>query len=181
MTHPKHGSSVPGTNAPAPEYLMEDVATAFPALHAATTTTASVFARFEHFLERQVRPTREYASGGEAFELLLRHAHVASSGADGVEGLALERIAIEDAALRTAPPPPTDRTVPAPAADYLTRFDVLWRTVRDLACDRDVLTFPDWPVRFVNRPPWADAPHRTSISCLTARPPRLMRHRSSTT
>jgi hypothetical protein len=137
------------------QLLMEDVATAFPVLGAGADLAARAFARFAHFLERQVKPTREYASGGEAFELLLRHAHVAGTDADGLERMALERIATEEDVLRTTPAP-TDPPAPSPTTDYLTCFEALWRMVRDLARDRDMLTFPDWPVRFVNRPPWAE-------------------------
>jgi hypothetical protein len=43
----------------------------------------------------------------------------------------------------------------APGADYLAQFDALWHTVRHLTHEHDVLTFPDWPVRFVDRPAWA--------------------------
>ena len=136
--------------------LMADAAAAFPTLHAAAAAAGSAFARFDHFLERQVRPTRDYACGGDAFDLLLRHAHMATTDAEGVERLALERIAIEEDALRTAAPSPTEADVLQRAADYLTRFDDLWHQVRDLVCDRDVLTFPEWPVRFVNRPAWAE-------------------------
>jgi uncharacterized protein (DUF885 family) len=51
---------------------------------------------------------------------------------------------------------PIDADVPRTATDYLTRFDDLWHQVRDLVRDHDALTFPDWPVRFVNRPAWAE-------------------------
>jgi uncharacterized protein (DUF885 family) len=132
--------------------LLEDAAATFPVLHDAAAPAASSFADFERFLQHQVTATEEYASGGEAFELLLRHAHVATTDAAGVERLALERIAVEDDALRTPPPEPD------PAAshpDYLAHFTDLWHRVRDVAIDDDVVTFPDWPVRFVDRPAWA--------------------------
>jgi len=135
--------------------LLADVATAFPLLQQSATRAATAFEQFDRHLQVNVRPTRDYACGGDALDLLLRHAHMATTDTGGVEDLALDRIAAEEDALRTIPEPPADQDSAAPAADYLTRFDVLWRTVRDLATDHDVLTFPDWPVRFVDRPDWA--------------------------
>jgi uncharacterized protein (DUF885 family) len=37
---------------------------------------------------------------------------------------------------------------------YLERFGVLWSAARDLVEQRDLLTFPDWPVRYVEQPEW---------------------------
>jgi hypothetical protein len=140
----------------AADLLMEDVAVAFPDLLSAATSSAAAFASFDRFLERDVTPTPDYACGAEALELLLRHAHAVSGGAAGVEQLALERIAAEEDALRAAPRPAADsETPPSTADDYLARFDALWRTVQVLATDRQILTFPDWPVRFVERPEWS--------------------------
>ncbi|HEY2592769.1 MAG TPA: DUF885 family protein, partial [Chloroflexota bacterium] len=121
--------------------LMEDVAVAFPGLLSAATSSAAAFASFDRFLERDVTPTREYACGADALELLLRHAHAVTDGADGVEQLALERLATEEDALRAAPPPAADSETPPATADaYLARFDALWRTVQMLATDRQILT-----------------------------------------
>jgi len=132
--------------------LLADIASAYPELRSAVPLAINAFSRFDDFLQHEVTPTQEYASGGDAFELLLRHAHMATTDAAGVERLALERLALEDDALRTASPEPD---APQSSGDYLTRFDALWRKVRDLAIDHDVLSFPDWPVRFVERPNWA--------------------------
>jgi uncharacterized protein (DUF885 family) len=135
--------------------LLADVSAGFASLGVVASRVATAFDRFDRHLQDEVRPTRDYASGADALELQLRYAHMATTNADGVERVALERLAAEEDALRTSPPPLPDETRPALAADYLTRFDALWRSVRDFASDHAILTFPDWPVRFVERPDWA--------------------------
>jgi hypothetical protein len=111
------------------------------------------FDRFDQYLAHDVTPTQHYASGGEALDLLLHSAHMLPMGAEALERLALERIAEEEEALKPSPPLPLDN-VDEPR-EYLARFDALWRAARDLARDHDLLSFPDWPVRFVERPVWA--------------------------
>jgi uncharacterized protein (DUF885 family) len=71
--------------------------------------------------------------------------------------LAIERVEVEEAALKAeAPPSPPAlsqrETEPRP---YLARFDELWHAARRLAEEQDLLSFPDWPVRYVERPVWA--------------------------
>src|SRR5439155_1121213 len=59
------------------------------------------------------------------------------------------RMAIEDAARAMGGP------VPEPAGrptSYLERFSELWQTARNAAEACDLLTFPAWPVRYVEQP-----------------------------
>jgi hypothetical protein len=143
------------------------------ALQRAAKTAADAFARFDAYLEREVWPiaTTEYACGGEALDLLLRQAHFLAGGADDLERLALERIEAEEAELQAYTPRPAQAQMPpqapsGPPADpgepsqtasvpYLDRFDRLWHAARRLADEQELLTFPDWPVRYVDRPAWA--------------------------
>jgi hypothetical protein len=139
--------------------LMEEVAIAFPSLRGAVSCAAAAFAEFDRFLGSDVSAMQEYACGGEALEVLLRHAHMVTGGAGGVEQRALERMDVEEEALRAGAPPPwaaVPATTGVPGADdYLARFDALWHAVQQLTVAHDVLSFPDWPVRFVDRPAWA--------------------------
>jgi hypothetical protein len=172
--------------------LMEDIAITWSSLRGAAARAAAAFAEFDRFLGTDVTPTQEYACGADALELLFRHAHLVSGGAASVEQRALERMSVEERALRAgalpaqvdiesrgpharqdpeasntqgwaaaAGVPMTSQTLAVPAtrgapgADYLARFDALWHTVQQLTVDHDVLTFPDWPVRFVDRPAWS--------------------------
>jgi Bacterial protein of unknown function (DUF885) len=110
----------------------------------------AAFARFDDSLAK-LPATEDYACGGEAFELLLRHGHSLQCTPEELERLACERMAEEQAAL-AADPPEQDN----PRQDsYLARFTDLWQQARALAEQRDLLTFPDWPVHYINQPEWA--------------------------
>lgn len=135
--------------------LLRDTAPIYPKLADATRSAASAFGRFDEHLARDVMPCAEYAAGGEALDVILHHAHALDMDADELERLALDRIAEEEAAL--ANPPPADDAPPVlPDEPYLEKFTRLWCEVRHRATECDLLTFPDWPVRFVERPRWAE-------------------------
>jgi hypothetical protein len=48
-----------------------------------------------------------------------------------------------------------------PGSDYLGAFDRIWSAARDVAVAGDVVTWPDWPIRFAPYPDWTNetAPH----------------------
>jgi hypothetical protein len=136
--------------------LLEDVSISWPRLEPAARDAAHAFARFDDHLERvgqELLPhaTQDYACGAEAFALLLRHAHFLAVDADALERRALEVMAEEEAALSVGPPTGDTGTV----GDYLTRCAELWNAARDLVGEHDLLSFPDWPVRYVDLPVWA--------------------------
>ena len=118
----------------------------------AAEAARAAFARFDAFIVTDLLPNAAdaYACGAETFELLLRRAHFLEGGADELERLALARMAEEEAAI-AAGGPPLESVQPAP---YLARFAGLWSAARDLAEQHDLLTFPDWPVRYVEQPMW---------------------------
>ncbi|MDQ6670486.1 MAG: DUF885 domain-containing protein, partial [Chloroflexota bacterium] len=86
----------------------------------------------------------------EAFDLLLRRGHFLDLGAEDLEKIALERMAEEEGATALGGPP-LNPTQPDP---YLERFAELWQAARDLAERDNLLTFPDWPVQYVEQPAW---------------------------
>ena len=51
---------------------------------------------------------------------------------------------------------PADQGAPV-HDDYLGRFAEVWHDVREAAQERDLLTFPEWPVRYVDQPEWVRA------------------------
>ena len=132
--------------------LLEDVAEAYPQLADATHSADGAFVRFDKFLSG-VTPSEDYACGAEALDLLLRHAHFSELDAEGVERLAMERIAEEEAFLRATPAP--DEPPAAVPSDYLGRFHTVWDAACQLARGHDLLSVPNWPVRVVERPRWA--------------------------
>jgi hypothetical protein len=134
--------------------LLEDISMSWPRLEPAARDAADAFTRFDAHLEREMLPraTRDYACGAEAFSLLLRHAHFLEVDADALERRALELMTEEEeAALSVAPPADDSGTV----GDHLTRCGELWNAARDLVGQHDFLSFPDWPVHYVDRPVWA--------------------------
>ncbi|HEV7663733.1 MAG TPA: DUF885 family protein [Chloroflexota bacterium] len=133
------------------------------ALRGAAAAAVDAFVRFDNSLEQALpQATTTCAAGGEALDLVLQHAHFLDGSADDLERQALDRIAAEEEAIAALPPAPA--VPPAPGAappsppiggDYLERFEALWVAARALARTNDLLTFPDWPVRYVERPLWA--------------------------
>jgi len=115
---------------------------------------ASAFARFDAWLEQEQAPraTEDYACGAEAFALLLQSGHFLEIGAQDLEQRALERMAGEQAVLAQGAP---EDAASGSAEPYLERFATLWTEARNLAEQHDLLTFPDWPVRYVEQPEWA--------------------------
>jgi hypothetical protein len=131
------------------------------------------------------RATDDYACGEEAFALLLRDGHFLEVSAEELERQALERLAEEEAYLAQNAPPDENLALtpalsqrerkgssPLPLGEvdaaasgeggaaarsggYLERFAVLWQQARQLAEEHELLTFPDWPVRYVEKPQWA--------------------------
>jgi uncharacterized protein (DUF885 family) len=132
--------------------LLQDENVSFPSLRRAADGARDAFARFDAYIKSDLLPTatQAYACGDEAFDLLLRGGHFLERSADDLEQFALERMAEEEAIL-VAGGPAIDSTRPTP---YLERFSELWRDARDLAEQNDLLTFPDWPVRYVEQPAW---------------------------
>jgi uncharacterized protein (DUF885 family) len=132
--------------------LVRDEHVAHPSLRRAADAARDAFATFEAFFQRLPAAAPEtYACGAEAFDLLLSRGHLLDLSADDLEHLALERMAEEEAALARGGPPAPDAASPTP---YLARFSELWRDARDLAEQHHLLTFPDWPVRYVEQPAW---------------------------
>jgi uncharacterized protein (DUF885 family) len=134
--------------------LLQDENVSHPRLRRAADTARDAFASFAASIQSvPPNPTRTCACGAEAFDLLLRRGHFLDLGADDLEKLALERMATEEAALAMGGPP-SDPARPTP---YLERFGELWRDARNIAERENLLTFPDWPVRYVEQPAWVRA------------------------
>ncbi len=134
----------------------------------AAEAARAAFGRFDAFVETELLPkaANNYACGTETLDMLLRRAHFLDGGAEELERLALERLAEEEAAIAAGQGRAAESSIGAAnradqsrgavAAElpYLERFGVLWSAARDLAEQQDLLTFPDWPVRYVEQPMW---------------------------
>ena len=128
--------------APAPVALAGPAATALAAV-----------ADFRRYLDTDLRrrPRAECAAGAEALELNLREGHCLTTSANELAAYAEEELLLaQDALARAAPlsaEPPANRG----------RYQELWDEVRALADVRRLLSWPDSPIRFVDRPDWARA------------------------
>jgi uncharacterized protein (DUF885 family) len=81
----------------------------------------------------------------------LRHGHFLEVSAAELASLAVERMAEQQALLAARLPAEARAGVPG---RYLERFATLWVQARALAEEHELLTFPDWPVRYVEQPEW---------------------------
>lgn len=146
------------------EELLEEAvgSTNAPPLRAAAAEAAAAFQEFRQYLESELRrhPSDQYACGEEAFSLYLREGHFLDQ--DPGELLAYARDELAAAAARVAEHP--DFTpdslagLPAlhPTVDrYYDAYQAAWDAVRERAEARDLLTWPDFPIRYVPRPRWS--------------------------
>jgi hypothetical protein len=144
-----------------------------PALEAAAAHATAAFAAFRTYLtdELAARPTDGYGAGTEALDLMIRHAHFLDQNADHIERYALDVLAeteayvLEHAADFGARDP---QEALAGLADlhptteeYYGRFGEVWEQVQAIVEERALLTWPDYPIRYVPQPQWARAaaPH----------------------
>lgn len=155
------------------DILIRDAGITDPRVRAAADTAAAAFAEFQHYLEVDLRPRAALMSGcgGEAFELLLRHGHFLEEDAAAVAAGAREQMAAGEAYLAAHAADfgaPTWREALAdlagrhPAADeYYGRYTEVWTAARAAAEAHGLVTWPDYPIRYVPQPDWARgvAPH----------------------
>jgi hypothetical protein len=150
---------------------------------------AAAFAWFRSYLEGTLltRPSGRVACGEEALDLHLRWGHFLERDADDIAAYAESRMAEAQAWLAEhasdfgARSPEGALAVLAeshPSRDrYYARYQELWEDVRALALRHDLLTWPDFPLRYVPRPRWtrAAAPDLYFLSyrspAAVARPP----------
>jgi hypothetical protein len=121
---------------------------------------ASAVVRFQRHLQHASgSATERYACGPEVLDLLLRRGHFLTVSADEIERYAWDQLAETEAHLRRRPAQVGEQHLPAEG--YLARHAELWAACRQAAVDHRLLTWPDYPVRFVPRPAWvqAAAPH----------------------
>jgi hypothetical protein len=165
--------------------LLDDGLERFLALHgvearplraAAERAAPAVGELQRHLRDARGRATRRYACGEEAFALLLRDGHCLSVDAEEIARYADDQLAESEARLEARA-----RGLGAtgwsealtglsdhhpPVEDYYARYGRLWAECRRLADEHRLLTWPDFPIRFVPRPAWARraAPHLYFLS-----------------
>jgi uncharacterized protein (DUF885 family) len=133
----------------------------------AAADAAAAFAGFQAFLESELqrRPTQAYACGEQAFDLLLRQGHFVESSAQEVAAYAEEELRLAQAYLQSHA---ADFGAASPEEalagladlhpslrEYPQRYSDLWQACRRTSQEYDLLTWPDFPIRYTPQPAWA--------------------------
>jgi hypothetical protein len=112
-----------------------------------------------------------YACGGEALDLLLRRGHFLPQSAAEIAAYAEEQLVASEAYLKehardfgvaTWPEALAQlRDIHPTTQGYYARYGELWEACRAVAIEHNLLTWPNYPIRYLPRPTWARAaaPH----------------------
>ena len=145
---------------------------------AAAEDAAKAFAEHRVWLESELlaRPSDAYACGAEAFDGYLGDGHSVGQSAEEIVRYAEDQMAEAEAYLaQHAADFGASTTTEAlaglsemhPTADgYYASYQEVWDQVRRISDERRLLTWPDFPIRYVPRPGWtrAAAPHLYFLS-----------------
>lgn len=135
----------------------------------AVTRARGAFEELQAWLENELRDRErdEVAVGEEALALHLGEGHFLEEDGAEVERYARSELAEAAAELSgrardfgTDSPKGVLEQLKAhrPAAEeYEGRYAHFWEAARGMALDRELLTWPDFPIRYVERPAWARA------------------------
>ena len=142
----------------------------YPAIKDVTTSRSiavGAFEAFSSFLETELsaRPSVATGCGGEAFDLYLKEAHFLDLSADEVAEYARSEMEQARAWLDGAAPDfgggdsaeilESLLDLHPDVEGYLGRYEEIWQAMRAVAVERELLTWPDAPIRYVPRPEWA--------------------------
>jgi uncharacterized protein (DUF885 family) len=133
----------------------------------------AAFAEFHSFLDTDLRDraSDSVAAGAEALALHLAEGHFLNEDAAEIERYAraelaeatadLVRGAVEFGAASPAEALAQLKAFRPSAEEYEPRYREFWEAARRVAEDKALLTWPDFPIRYVERPAWvrAAAPH----------------------
>lgn len=149
------------------EILLRELGASDPRMGEAAAAARAAFAEFRAYLETELRPKAHdgYACGGETFALLLRHGHFLERDAAAIRREAGERLAACERELGARAKEYGATTWQAalaqladrhPTADgYYARYGEVWEDARAAAIEHDLVTWPEYPVRYVPQPLWA--------------------------
>ncbi len=157
-------SPVP-TGADAPH---TDVSSLVPAFRRAAETAARAFSDFHAWLGATGGPaTPEVGCGPDVLDLHIREGHFLRERADDIATEAREEMEQTRAWLQAQAGTFGARTPDEALArladrhpgpdQYLDRHREIWESCRDVAVRERLITWPDFPIRYVPRPRWARA------------------------
>jgi uncharacterized protein (DUF885 family) len=149
------------------ERLVQEHSIDDPAFQRAAARAADAFGGFQAFLESELqqRPTQAYACGEQAFDRLLRQGHFVESSAQEIAAYAEDELRAAQAYLQSHA---ADFGAASPEEalggladlhpslpEYPQRYSDLWQDCRRTSQEHDLLTWPDFPIRYVPQPGWA--------------------------
>jgi uncharacterized protein (DUF885 family) len=127
----------------------------------------TAFQRFQAFLENELRKhsNQAYASGEEAFKLMLHYGHGLNINLDEFVAYAENQITQADAYLKAHAADfgaTSSSEALAKLADthptvehYYQRFEELWQACHDSAEKNKLVSWPDFPIKYIPQPLWA--------------------------
>jgi uncharacterized protein (DUF885 family) len=137
-----------------------------PGFRRAASAAAEAFSQFRTYLSTELRAnaTEDCSCGPESFELLLKRGHFLDMDADAVLALGREHLASAEARLKTETSAlgwADWRTamrglveIHPSAHEYYRRFGEVWADARMAAEAHALVSWPDYPIRFVPQPAW---------------------------
>jgi len=138
-----------------------------PGLRQAADRAAAAFDDLAHWLRYDLPAGGAVEAGAEALDLYLREGHHVQVAAAEIAREARDALQRIRAELRERAPEfggdsPAEvlaglARIHPPVEGYYARYRELWEEVRALAGERELLTWPEAPIRFVPRPGWARA------------------------
>ena len=136
-------------------------------VRAAARGARAAFERFRDWCSSLPPRATGYACGAEFYDLLLRHGHWCTRSRDDLlaearESLASARAQLDAEARAVAAggwPAVQERLAALhPTLEgYLAHFDKTWRACRRVAEERDLVTWPEYPIRYVPIPTFTRA------------------------
>jgi uncharacterized protein (DUF885 family) len=155
------------------DQLIQDHAIADARFKSAANTASTAFQSYQAYLENELRPhtTEEYACGEEAFTLIMRSGHCIELDLDQYVAYAERQIAEAGEYLKehaadfgtasSAEALAQLADIHPPLDEYYARFGALWQACRELAEQKKLVTWPDFPIEYIPQPAWAReaAPH----------------------
>lgn len=166
------------------DMLIAEEGIADPRFRTAAEAARAAFATYQHWLQHDLlaHPTDGYACGAEAFDRYLHLGHELDLDGMAVDAYAREQFAAARDALEAGAAQFGARDWQAALAGlaeihptieaYYGRFQEVWDACRAAAEAHDLVTWPDFPIRFVPRPAWARdcAPYLYFLSYYTPSP-----------
>lgn len=134
----------------------------------AANTALEGFVRYKHYLENELslQANQNYSCGAEAFELMMRYGHFVDLNLDEyvryAEGQIAEAKMQLDARAKDFSASSSQAALaqlgdihPKTVQAYYQRFGELWQACRQVAQEKKLLTWPDFPIEYVPQPLWA--------------------------